>query len=52
MTQEQFDKLIEYVDAAIRETLAGDTSDGGLAESAVKQKLHTELETLLVTIYY
>ena len=49
MTKEQFDKLIEYIDAAIKESHSHDTSDGGLIESMAKTKLHGELEVSLVT---
>lgn len=48
MNNKQFDKLMEYIDAAIRESHAHDTSDGGLAESMDKDRIRKELETELV----
>jgi hypothetical protein len=48
MTNKQFDKLMEYIDAAIRESRAHDTSDGGLSESIQKDRIQKELETELV----
>jgi len=48
MNKKQFDKLIEYIDASIKEALSHDTSDGGLTESIVKHELLDELEAVLV----
>lgn len=48
MTKKQFDKLIEYIDAAIKESHAQDTSDGGLTETMAKDKIRDELEQELV----
>ena len=48
MTNKQFDKLMEYIDAVIRESRAHDTSDGGLSESIQKDRIQKELETELV----
>lgn len=48
MTKKQFDKLMEYIDAAISESHAHDTSDGGLSESVQKDRIQKELETELV----
>ena len=48
MTNKQFDKLMEYIDATIRESRARDTSDGGLSESIEKDQIRKELEKELV----
>jgi hypothetical protein len=48
MTQEQFNALIEYIDAAIREANSVSASDGGLLEDIQKSRARTKLETLLV----
>jgi hypothetical protein len=51
MTKKQFDKLIEYIDAAIKGEISHDTSDGGLIESILKREKHDELEATLVTVW-
>lgn len=48
MSGEQFEKLIEYIDARIDEHNAQDSSDGGLLEEARTSRVRAELRALLV----